>query len=298
MKVGFIGCVESSAKFLEVLCAIERDDIEVVGVVTLSASAVNSDYCDLAPICSRYDIPYFYHERSNAAGSREFLKELTPDVIYCFGWSYLLDESVLSIAPFGVIGFHPAKLPQNRGRHPIIWALALGLEETASTFFKMDLGADSGPILSQKLIKIESCDNATSLYEKILAIAKRQVHQLTIDLADGVAIFQEQDHDSATHWRKRSRKDGLIDWRMHASTVHNLVRALSRPYPGAEFIFEGQHIQVWDSEVAEKAYPKNIEPGTVLEVNANSFVVKCADITAINIKEISPQIELEKGRYL
>lgn len=299
MRVGFIGCVESSARFLEVLCAIERDDVEVVGVVTLPASAVNSDHCDLAQICSRNDIPFFYHDLNNAAASREFLRDLTPDVIYCFGWSYLLDESFLSIAPLGVMGFHPAKLPQNRGRHPIIWALALGLDETASTFFKMDLGADSGAILSQEVIGIKPNDNATLLYENILTVAERQVQEFTIVLAnDDEVIFQEQDHESATYWRKRSRKDGLIDWRMHAKTIHNLVRALCRPYPGAEFIFEGEHIQVWDSEVDEIAHPKNIEPGTVLEVHANYFVVKCADVTAIKIKEISPQVGIEKGRYL
>lgn len=298
MRVGFIGCVESSARFLEVLCTIERDDVEVVGVVTLPASAVNSDHRDLAPICSRYDIPYFYHDRCNAAGSWEFLIELTPDVIYCFGWSYLLDERVLSIAPLGVMGFHPAKLPHNRGRHPIIWALALGLDETASTFFKMDLGADSGAIISQEVIEIKPNDNAASLYEKILNVAALQVHQFTIELAKGEVTFQEQDHDSATYWRKRTRKDGLIDWRMHADCIHNLIRALSKPYPGAEFILEGKHIQVWDSEVDEIAHPKNIEPGTVLEVNENFFLVKCADVTAIKIKEISPKIDLEKGRYL
>ena len=62
MRVG-LGCVESSARLLEVLCAIERDDVEVVGVVTLPASAFNSDHCDLAHICSRNDIPFLYHDR-------------------------------------------------------------------------------------------------------------------------------------------------------------------------------------------------------------------------------------------
>ena len=129
-------------------------------------------------------------------------------MIYCFGWS-LLDES-LSIAPLGVMGFHPAKLPQNRGRHPIIWALALGLDETASTFFKMDLGADSGAILSQEVIEIKPNDNATSLYENILTVAERQVQEFTIELAnDDEVIFQEQDHDSATYCESVRGKMGL-----------------------------------------------------------------------------------------
>lgn len=65
-----------------------------------------------------------------------FISSLNPDIIYCFGWSKLLSPEIFCLAPKGVIGFHPTKLPHNRGRHPIIWSLVLGLEETASTFSK------------------------------------------------------------------------------------------------------------------------------------------------------------------
>jgi methionyl-tRNA formyltransferase len=63
---------------------------------------------------------------------------------FCLGWSNLLKAEILKAAPLGVIGFHPAALPANRGRHPLIWALGLGLDETATTFFFMDKGADRG----------------------------------------------------------------------------------------------------------------------------------------------------------
>ena len=75
----------------------------------------------------------------------------------------------------GVLGFHPTKLPQNRGRHPIIWSLALGLKKSASTFFFMDEGADSGKILSQKNFEILDSDDAQSLYDKFVNIALLQI---------------------------------------------------------------------------------------------------------------------------
>lgn len=78
----------------------------------------------------------------------------------------------------GVIGFHPAALPNNRGRHPIIWALALGLNETASTFFKMDEGADTGDIVSQVKIPICESDYAADLYENIMCAAKNRYWNL------------------------------------------------------------------------------------------------------------------------
>ena len=70
------------------------------------------------------------------------------------GWSRIIGKELLAVPPKGIVGYHPAALPANRGRHPIIWALALGLKETASTFFFMDNGADSGPIISQKSLII------------------------------------------------------------------------------------------------------------------------------------------------
>ena len=88
-------------------------------------------------------------------------------MIFCFGWSSLLKERVLNIPPMGVIGYHPAKLPENRGRHPLIWAIALGLENSASTFFFMDKGADSGDILSQVDFNISYQDDAQSVYQKV-----------------------------------------------------------------------------------------------------------------------------------
>ena len=298
MKIGFIGCVQSSAKLLETLLQLESNLVDVVGVVTLNSSAINADHYDLAPICRRHNIPYCYHDGSDKEKSRKFLEDLRPDVIYCFGWSYLLDRDMLALTSLGVIGFHPAKLPQNRGRHPIIWALALGLDETASTFFKMDAGADSGPILSQVDIPISTHDNANSLYKKILSTAQKQVREFTIALASGEGELSIQDESRATYWRKRSRKDGMIDWRMHAGTIHNLIRALSHPYPGAEFIYRGQSVLVWDSELVGTRFEKTIEPGQVIDVTANCVLVKCAEDTALAIKNFSPEINLIKGEYL
>ena len=84
-------------------------------------------------------------------------------------------EKILSKSPIGVIGFHPAALPANRGRHPIIWSLALGLKSTASTFFFMDKNVDSGDILSQASIKISDSDDARSLYDKVTKTALSQI---------------------------------------------------------------------------------------------------------------------------
>ncbi len=83
----------------------------------------------------------------------------------------------MEIPKIGVIGYHPSALPANRGRHPIIWAIALGLNETASTFFFMDECADSGDVLSQAIISIEDSDDPRSLYTKVILSAMNQIEE-------------------------------------------------------------------------------------------------------------------------
>ncbi|XEI34057.1 hypothetical protein NMD14_06540 [Aeromonas veronii] len=284
MKVGFIGCVDSSRAALKTLLGV--DGLTVSAVVTREQSTVNADFCDLTDLCYVNEIPVHFENPKARAASVKFLESFELDVIFCIGWSYLLDDSVLALPRIGVIGFHPASLPRNRGRHPIIWALALGLEETASTFFLMDAGADSGPIANQVTISIEPDDNATSLYEKILGVSKIQLAKICEDLVNGMVTFEEQDHSQATYWRKRNRKDGMIDFRMNAEQIHNLVRALAPPYPGAELIFGQKSIVVQKSRIASVSYPLNIEPGKVLDKACDALLVKTAGTEAIWLFDI------------
>ena len=152
MRIFFIGCVEFSFHSLQQLV---RMDSNIVGVATKSISKFNSDHLDLSPFCLENGIPCKSVEDINSEKTIEWIKQLAPDVICVFGWSYLLKAEILGVPKMGVIGFHPTLLPRNRGRHPLIWALVLGLKQTGTTFFKMDEGADSGNILSQKVISIE-----------------------------------------------------------------------------------------------------------------------------------------------
>jgi len=155
------------------------------------------------------------------------LKSLDLDYIFCFEWSKLLKKEILEILKHGVIGYHPAALLKNRGRHPLIWALVLGLEETASTFFFMDEWVDSGDILSQKRIEITYEDDAMSLYNKIIEIAKKRLEELLPDLYRFSYKRIPQDHSKANYWRKRTEDDGKIDFRMSSRAIYNLVRGLT-----------------------------------------------------------------------
>jgi methionyl-tRNA formyltransferase len=212
------------------------------------------------------------------------------------GWSEIIKDELLGIPPLGVIGFHPTALPKNRGRHPLIWSLVLGLNETASTFFFMDSGADSGDIISQVEIQIEHEDNANDLYRKVTEVAKKQILEIVPKLALGTIERRSQDNALANVWRKRGITDGLIDWRMSAESIYNLVRGLSKPYVGAHLIFKGIEIKVWGATILTDA-PDNIEPGKVLFITEAGPVVKCGS-GALCLTQTEPGFKPTEGDYL
>lgn len=295
MKVVFIGCVHFSKAMLEHIMTI--DCIEVVGVITKKGSKINDDFSFLQPVALLHNIPcFFYNNKDDNDALYLWVKEKEPDVIYCFGWSHLLREDLISIPKIGVIGYHPAALPKNRGRHPFIWALALGLKETASTFFFIDPGVDSGDILDQVSIKIEDTDNVFSLYQRATELAMRQVEVFSPKLADDTFTRLSQNMSKTTHWRKRNKEDGRIDWRMSVKGVCNLVRALTRPYVGAHCMYKGEEIKIWKVRHSYKCEP-NIEPGKIIDINQNEIHIKCEDgVIKLIEHEFNPLPEI--GMYL
>lgn len=277
MNIVLIGCVEFSYMTLKHLLTLK--DIRIVGIITRKESAFNADFHSLEPLSIEKGIPYFFAKGNDQNDIVEWLTKLKPDVVYCFGWSYLLKEEILKIPHLGVIGYHPAALPKNRGRHPIIWALALGLKETASTFFFMDEGTDSGDILNQKMVQIDIDDDALSLYLKLTAVAIGQISAFTLQLAANDSPKIPQYHSKANYWRKRTKRDGQIDWRMSSKTIYNLVRALTRPYVGAHSVCGPEEIKIWKTEIVSPHVPDfdNIEPGRVLQVDGQNILVKCGE---------------------
>ena len=293
MKIVFIGAVTFSEKTLEKLIALKAD---ISGVCTLKKSSFNADHVDLTQLCMKHNIPVRYTTDINSDENISWIKTLVPDVIFCFGWSRLLKTDLLNLAPLGVLGYHPAALPANRGRHPLIWALILGLNETASTFFFMNDSADSGDIVSQYPIKISENDNAGTLYKRIVETALQQIDEFLPTLQSGDCKRIKQDHSKANTWRKRDKNDGKIDWRMSAMTIHNLVRGLTKPYIGAHIEYKNEIIKVWETKVI-RGGEKNIEPGKVILVGNNGIVVKTGE-NSIRLIKTEPVLDIGLGSYL
>ncbi len=276
MRIIFIGSVYFSYKMLEHLIKMKAN---VVGVVSKRQSNFNADFYDLNPLCEQFNLPNLITSDINSKEVIEWIDDLHPDVIYCFGWSNIIKKQVLSLPNKGVVGFHPTLLPFNRGRHPLIWAKVLGLKESGTTFFIMDEGADSGPIISQKSFLINENDTAHSLYQKIINNSLKQIETFTLDLENNTENRVIQKIKS-NYWRKRTKADGRIHFSMTSEAIINLVRALTKPYPGATCFFNEEEVIIWSIRKGNNKQPY-LEPGKVIKVNQNEIEVKTGDGSVI-----------------
>lgn len=293
MRIVFIGTVKFSHKALQKLIDIKTN---IVGVCTKKQSTFNSDFSDLTPTCIQNGIPFKFVDDINSTENVEWIRLLKPDIIFCFGWSNIIKYELLNLSPMGVLGYHPTKLPLNRGRHPLIWSLVLGLKKSASTFFFMKEGVDNGDILSQQGFEILENDDAQSLYEKITEIALLQIENFIPKLLSNTYIKRKQNHKKANFWRKRTTADGKIDFRMSGQSICNLVRALTKPYLGAHIEYKNKNFKVWKVKfIANNEI--NIESGKILDTNQNTFLIKISD-GAIKVLEHEFEELPNIGEYL
>ncbi len=292
MKILFIGTVLFSKNILD---EIIKSKNEIVGVIGKRKSKFNSDYYDLVKYSKKKKIDTIYSDKINSIKIFRWIKKRKPDIIFCIGWSQLLNKKILNIAPKGVIGYHPSDLPKNRGRHPIIWSLALGLKNIGSSFFYMDSKADTGRIISKKMIKIKKNSDSNSIYKNLIKEGRKQIREIIFKLKKNKLYSFPQKNSQSNYWRKRSEIDGKIDWRMSADNINNLVKALTKPYPGAYFLLKEKKIIIWKSKVIN-LNTRNFEPGKIIEFNKH-LVIKCGS-KALKIITFHPKISLKRVKYL
>ena len=275
LNICLIGCVKSSDIAFNTL--LENTKINFNLLICSKKSTFNSDFVELGEKAKKKKIEFIYEENiKDFNAQKSILDNHKIDLVFVIGWSKIIKEPILSSYKNKIIGFHPAELPKNRGRHPIIWALVLGLKKTASTFFFLTKEPDAGDILNQKIIKISNKDYAKDLYDKVLKVIPEQINEIIDDfLHDSLNPVRQVKKDSNV-WRKRGEIDGKIDWRMNSKNIYNLIRALADPYPGAYFIYNKKKFLVSSSKIVNLKID-NQEPGRIIRNNSKELIVKTGD---------------------
>jgi len=255
--------------------ALLRNGFEIQAVFTYPDSAGEAIWFDsVAQLASRHEIPVYAPTDVNHPIWVDKIKSLAPDMIFSFYYRDMISSSILDIPKSGALNLHGSLLPKYRGRAPINWVLVNGETETGITLHYMTEQADAGDIVCQQAVSIDSSDTALSLNQKLTTTAAKMLDDCLPQLKAGKAKRQSQNHADATYFGKRTPEDGAIDWQQPATVIHNLVRAVTRPYPGA-FTYRGQRkITIWESKVVD-APKKNSRPGTVL--STQPLVIACGD---------------------
>jgi len=278
VRIGFVGTVESSAALLKATLAAGGDVVAVGALPPAVGEGRHADYVDLAPIAAEAGAPLY--DLSSPDGLQRLVAGSAPDVLFVFGWSRLIPADLLADVPMGGVGFHPAPLPIGRGRHPLIWSIVLGLQQSAVCFMRLTEEADAGAIFVQRPITIADDETARSLMDKAISAAVTATPDLLHLLgARGVSAAVPQDESRAVVWRKRGASDGRIDFRMPGSAIDRLVRALHPPYPGAEAVHsELGAVMVRNVVVrSDKTVVGPIEPGRVVAKQDGLPIVATAD---------------------
>ena len=179
----------------------------------------------------------------------------------------------------GCLGFHPAKLPKDRGRSVLAWQIEDGYEETALTLFKYTNYPDGGDIYAQEAIRISKDDYINDILDKIDSATFNIMRSYFPLIRQGLIEGKKQNLCDGNFRRLRGAIDSVIDWNQPSQNIYNKIRAISRPYPGATTIYNGYKIVVWRSEVLESfPFGNEVMPGTVVaKLFDDSIIYKTRD---------------------
>src|SRR5262245_19362415 len=211
---------------------------------------------------AQHRLPVFAPENINHPLWIAKIREMQPDVLFSFYYRNMISEELLAIPRVGCFNLHGSLLPKYRGRAPANWAILNGESETGLTLHHMTKRPDAGDIVAQRRVPILREDDARTLNLKLATEAGPLLDECLPRILNGTAPRIAQDESAATYFGRRRPEDGAIDWRQSATRIANLVRAVTRPYPGAFTHAKAAQILVWKAEPLVQSVPE-AEPGTV-----------------------------------
>ncbi len=276
MKSILIGSVGSSKKMLEAMIEV---GFPITCVFSLDEDVSNSvsGYEPIHEIAAQNGIQYKKFKKINDRENVELIKSIEPDYVFVIGLSQLVSKDIIDSAKVGVVGFHPTALPKMRGRAANVWQVLLGVHNSKVSLFFIDEGIDSGDILGQEPYVIEDTDYAEDVRLKIDDAASRLSIRVLRQIMDGTISPMQQNEDEATYLLKRCPEDGLIDWSLPKKDIHTLIRAVSRPFPGAFGMYDGIHkIIIWRAEILENNKYIGFN-GQIAEITEDYIDIVCKD---------------------
>lgn len=220
--------------------------VEVGLVVTHQDSPSETIWFEsVAAVAAEAGIPVITPDDPNTPDVLAQVREARPDFLFSFYYRHMLKAPLLEAAPRGAFNVHGSLLPKYRGRVPVNWAIIHGETETGATLHVMNVKPDNGPIVDQMAVPILPDDTAREVFDKLTVAAEIVVWRSVPALLAGTAQMREQDLSQGAYFGGRKPEDGRLPATAGAKALHDFVRALSHPYPGAFAEVGGQRLVIW-----------------------------------------------------
>ena len=248
---------------------------------------------------ARLGLPVFQPERVRLPEAVEFLRVQEAEAMVVVGYGQIIPQTVIDLAPLGIVNVHASLLPKYRGAGPIQWAILNGETRTGVTTMRIDAGLDTGDMLLKSWTEIGPDENGIELGQRLAAMGADLLVETLAAMAAGAIVAEKQDSSQATYARLLKKEDGMLDWSLPAPAIHNRVRGL-QPWPGAYTTFRGQTLHLWKSRLAPP--PVNPLPGPFasvkpLVVNCGSGALELIEVQLEGRKRIS-SADFANGRRL
>jgi methionyl-tRNA formyltransferase len=221
-------------------CLLQADvDIKLI-VTHQDNPEENIWFGSVSELAAKQKIPVIKPDNPNRADVREYLKGLNAEWFFSFYYRHMLSMDLLAIPTHGAYNLHGSLLPKYRGRAPINWAVLHGESSTGVSLHQMIEKPDAGSLIDQEAVPILPNDTAHDVFLKLPPAAKKLLNRCLPLLLDGRIEPRPLDLSIGSYFGGRKPEDGRIDWNQSAWKIHNLIRAVAPPYPGAFFDVNGK----------------------------------------------------------
>ena len=239
-------------------------------------------------LCQEKNISYITPNANELADLIPKLQVLAPDYIFSFYYRFMLPEQILACAKIAALNMHGSLLPKYRGRAPVNWAILHGETETGATLHIMEAKPDAGDIVGQAAVSIGPDESATDVFGKVSQAAVGVIKQALPSLLKGTVPRKPNELEKGSYFGGRKPEDGEIHWNQTAKQVHDLVRAVAPPYPGAFTAYQGKTMTVARSSL-KGPFPAELNLGVSgIQVVDNRIFGICGDHQAVEILEWFP----------
>jgi methionyl-tRNA formyltransferase len=242
----------------------------------------------VAKLCVEKNIPHIMPKADELLDLIPKIQALAPDYIFSFYYRFMIPEQILKCAKIAALNMHGSLLPKYRGRAPVNWAILHGETETGATLHIMEAKPDAGDIVGQAAVSIDPDETATEVFSKVSQAAVNVMHQVLPSLLKGVVPRQPNQLQKGSYFGGRKPADGQIHWNQTAKQVHDLVRAVAPPYPGAFADHNGKAMIVARTSL-KGPFPAKLDLGVCgVQVVDNRVFGICGDHQAVEILEWFP----------